>query len=206
MLAGLLAAIVTAGGCSGGLQPLPPAAAPAPEPSVAPPGTTPDSTAHSRSLPDDEAALVARELMVPVDGVTPGRVANNYAASRGDRTHAALDIMASRGTPVVAADGGTVWRVRSNALGGLTIYVIDDEERFVYYYAHLDRYAEGLREGQRVARGDLLGYVGTTGNAPRNAPHLHFQVMRYRGNGRWWDGDPLNPHPYLSRPGQVNRR
>ena len=145
--------------------------------------------------------------MVPVDGVAPDRVADTYTASRGERgIHAALDIMAPRGTPVVAADGGTVWKVRSNALGGQTIYTIDDEQRFVLYYAHLDCYANGLREGQRIARGDLLGYVGTTGNAPPNVPHLHFQVMRYRGDGRWWDGTPLNPRPFLSRPGQVNRK
>jgi murein DD-endopeptidase MepM/ murein hydrolase activator NlpD len=145
--------------------------------------------------------LVSRELVIPVAGVPPSRVADNFLAGRdgGERLHNALDIMAPRGTRVVAADGGTVWKVRSNDLGGQTVYVIDDEERFVYYYAHLDRYADGLKEGQRISRGGLLGYVGTTGNAPKNAPHLHFQVLRYRGNGRWWDGEPVNPFAALRR-------
>ncbi|MBC7893797.1 MAG: M23 family metallopeptidase [Cytophagaceae bacterium] len=145
--------------------------------------------------------------MVPVDGVSADRLADTFTSSRGERgIHGALDILAPRGTPVVAADAGTVWKVRSNALGGKTIYTIDEGSRFVYYYAHLDRYADGLSEGQRIARGDLLGYVGTTGNAPPGTPHLHFQLLRYRGNGRWWDGVPLDPRPFLSRPGQVNRR
>jgi murein DD-endopeptidase MepM/ murein hydrolase activator NlpD len=144
--------------------------------------------------------------MVPVEGVGPGQVPNTFDALRGDRTHAALDILAARGTRVVAADAGKVWKIASNALGGLTVYTIDAEERFVYYYAHLDRYAAGLREGQSLEQGDLIGYVGTTGNAPPNTPHLHFQVMKYKGNGRWWDGDPINPHRFFSRPGRVTRR
>ncbi len=134
-----------------------------------------------------------------MQGVTPDRLRDSYDASRGDRLHAALDIMAPRGTPVVAADGGLVWKVRSNTLGGRTIYILDAARRYVYYYAHLDRYADGLQEGQQVVKGEVLGYVGTTGNAPPNAPHLHFQLMKYRGDGRWWDGEPINPYPYLTR-------
>lgn len=196
-------ALLTA--CGAGLQPLPPARAPAPVP-VSRPATT---TASRPAIPDDDVALASRELMVPVDGVGPSQVPDSYGASRGaqgERMHNALDIMAPRGTRVVAADGGKVGRLSRNDLGGITIYTVDDEQRFVYYYAHLDRYAEGLREGQAIAKGDLLGYVGTTGNAPSNVPHLHFQVMRYRGDARWWDGDPLNPHRFLSQPGRVNRK
>ena len=145
--------------------------------------------------------------MVPVDGVSPGRVPDTYSVSRGERgIHAALDILAPRGTRVLAADAGRVWKLASNSLGGTTIYTIDDDERFVYYYAHLDRYAKGLKEGQRIARGDHLGYVGTTGNAPPNSPHLHFQLMRYGGDGRWWGGTPINPHSFLTIPGQVTRQ
>lgn len=189
--------------CGGGLTPLPPARAPAPL--EMPPTSVP--TGSGRAAPDDEAILRERGLMVPVDGVAPEQLTDTYSASRGERgIHGALDVLAPRGTAVVAADGGTVWKVRSNALGGKTIYTIEESSRFVYYYAHLDRYADGLTEGQRIARGDLLGYVGTTGNAPPNTPHLHFQLLRYRGNGRWWDGTPLDPRPFLSRPGQVNRR
>lgn len=142
---------------------------------------------------------MARALVIPVQGIAANHLRDTYDAARGERVHAALDIMAPRGTPVVAADGGLVWKVRSNRLGGLTIYVLDATQRYVYYYAHLDRYAEGLKEGQQVTKGEVLGYVGTTGNAPPNAPHLHFQLMKYRGDGRWWDGDPINPLPYLTR-------
>lgn len=200
----VLSAVLLAA-CGGGLTPLPPAQAPAPFPvDSTPPVVT---TGDGRPAPDDGEALRARELMVPVDGVAPARVPDTFTASRGERgIHGALDILAPRGTRVLAADAGTVWKVRSNPLGGKTVYTIDEAQRFVYYYAHLDRYVDGLKEGQRVAKGDVLGYVGTTGNAPPNTPHLHFQVLRYKGNGRWWDGTPINPRPYLSRSGQANRR
>jgi peptidoglycan LD-endopeptidase LytH len=192
----LVLGLVTA--CQG-LQPLPPASFPAPASLPVPVSLPAPSTAGPGRHPDDHWVLVARELVIPVHGVRREQLTDSYAASRGDRTHAALDIMAPRGTPVVAADGGLVWKVRSNDLGGRTIYILDREERYVYYYAHLDRYADGLREGQHVERGTVLGYVGTTGNAPPNIPHLHFQLMKYRGDGRWWDGEPINPFPYLTR-------
>src|SRR5574341_1859127 len=98
----------------------------------------------------------------------------------GARRHGAIDILAPRGTPVLAADDGSILRVGFNTLGGLTIYQSDPEKRFVYYYAHLDRYASTLRDGSPVSRGDVIGYVGSTGNAPPNTPHLHFQVMLFR--------------------------
>lgn len=165
------------------------------------------STPPVRPSPDETASLYGRSLMVPVDGLFPTSLRDNFGAPRGgNRLHAALDIMAPRGTPVVAADSGKVLKVRSNTLGGRTVYLIDHDERFVYYYAHLDRYADGIKEGQRVVPGDVLGYVGTTGNAPPNTPHLHFQVLRYKGNGRWWDGEPLNPFPFLLLPGKANAR
>lgn len=140
---------------------------------------------------------------MPVDGVAPEALYPSFDEARGERAHEAIDIMAPRGTPVLAADDGRVLRVSSNRLGGLTIYAIDDEERFVYYYAHLDRYRDGLRAGTRIARGEVIGYVGSTGNASASAPHLHFQAMRYRPE-RYWDGEPVNPMPYLAiagRPG-----
>ena len=147
-----------------------------------------------------EAALAAKGLIIPVKGVDPSRVRDSYTAGRGGgRTHDAVDIMAARGTPVIAADSGTILKLRTNAAGGITIYQLDPAERFVYYYAHLDRYEEGLVEGMVVRRGAVLGFVGTTGNAPKNLPHLHFQVMLYRGRGQYWGGDPINPHPYFSK-------
>ena len=152
-----------------------------------------------------EAALAAKALIIPVEGVDPSRVRDSYTAGRGGgRTHDAVDIMAPRGTPVIAADSGTILRLRQNEAGGITIYQLDPDERFVYYYAHLDRYQDGLSEGMKIRQGDVLGYVGTTGNAPKNTPHLHFQVMLYRGRGQYWGGDPINPHPYLTRTGRKN--
>ena len=149
-----------------------------------------------------EAALAARSLIIPVKGVDASRVRDSYSASRGGRTHDAVDIMAPRGTPVLAADSGTIFKLRQNEAGGITIYQLDPDERFIYYYAHLDRYEDGLAEGMIISKGDVLGFVGTTGNAPKDTPHLHFQVMLYRGRGQYWGGEPINPHPYLTRPGR----
>jgi murein DD-endopeptidase MepM/ murein hydrolase activator NlpD len=148
-----------------------------------------------------EAALAAKSLIIPVQGVDPSRVRDSYTAARGGRTHDAVDIMAARGTPVIATDAGTILRLRQNDAGGITIYQLDPDERFVYYYAHLDRYQDGLVEGMKIQQGDVLGFVGTTGNAPKDTPHLHFQVMIYRGRGQYWGGEPINPHPYLGRAG-----
>lgn len=152
----------------------------------------------------DADYLMARELMVPVAGVSPERLSDSFDAPRdgGGRTHNALDILAPRGTPVLAADDGRVYRVSENRLGGLTVYLLDAAERFIYYYAHMDRYRDGLRDGLRVARGDVLGYVGTTGNAPAGTPHLHFQAMRFQRD-RYWEGQPVNPTPYLVVPGRT---
>lgn len=149
-----------------------------------------------------EAALAAKGLIIPVEGVDPSRVRDSYTASRGGRTHDAVDIMAPRGTPVIAADDGIIFKLRQNEAGGITIYQLDPEERFIYYYAHLDRYEQGLAEGMTIHRGDVLGFVGTTGNAPKDTPHLHFQVMLYRGRGQYWGGEPINPHPFLTRAGR----
>ena len=187
-------------GCASGLTPLPGPRDPATVPMELPIPANP--TLAGRVAGPLAEILRAKRLMVPVAGISPERVADTFRARRGNRLHSALDIMAPRGTPVVSADAGRVFKLRSNNLGGLTVYAIDDDERFVYYYAHLDRYADGVREGMSLQAGDVIGYVGTTGNAPPDTPHLHFQLLLYRGNGRWWDGDPLDPHPYLSRPGR----
>jgi murein DD-endopeptidase MepM/ murein hydrolase activator NlpD len=96
---------------------------------------------------------------------------------------------------VLAADDGRVLRVRPNALGGNTVYTTDPEGRVVYYYAHLDAYQPGLSEGAKISRGDVLGTVGTTGNAPKDTPHLHFQVMGMPSDGKYWDGEAINPYP-----------
>lgn len=169
------------------------------------PSTAPSPAPAAPATKSDVEYLRGRLLMVPVAGIAPEHVADTYQAARsGGRVHRALDILAPRGTPVVAADDGRVYKVGSNALGGLTVYAVDSEERFIYYYAHLDAYRDGLREGMPLRQGDLLGFVGTSGNAPANTPHLHFQVMRMRPD-RYWDGAPLNPLPFLSFSGLVRR-
>lgn len=150
----------------------------------------------------DDAYLRSRNLMVPVRGVDASRVPDTFHAKRsGSRIHRATDIMAPRGTPVLSADDGRVISVRNNALGGLTVYAYDPAERVVYYYAHLDRYRAGLRTGAKLSQGDVIGYVGTSGNAPRNSPHLHFQLMRRVPGKGYWDGTPLDARPYLTRDG-----
>jgi murein DD-endopeptidase MepM/ murein hydrolase activator NlpD len=162
-------------------------------------GRSTDALVARRPAFTPEALLAARGLIIPVEGVDPSRVRDSYTASRGGRTHDAVDIMAPRGTPVIAADSGTIFKLRQNQAGGITIYQLDPAERFVYYYAHLDRYEQGLVEGMTIRKGDVIGFVGTTGNAPKDLPHLHFQVMLYRGRGQYWGGEPINPHPFLTR-------
>jgi murein DD-endopeptidase MepM/ murein hydrolase activator NlpD len=138
-------------------------------------------------------------LEMPVQGFDPKNLRDNFDETRGGlRKHEALDIMAARGTPVVAADDGVVTKLFRSLAGGITIYQYDKSESFAYYYAHLDRYADGLREGQAVKRGEVIGYVGTTGNAPANAPHLHFTIFELGPEKKWWRGKAVNPYPYLA--------
>ncbi|MEO6525346.1 MAG: M23 family metallopeptidase [Gemmatimonadaceae bacterium] len=140
--------------------------------------------------------ILARGLVVPVAGVAVAQLQDTFDEGRDvGRMHRALDILAPRGTPVLAADDGIILRVGPNALGGNTVYATDPLGRVVYYYAHLDAYQPGLAAGATIVRGDTLGIVGTTGNAPKDTPHLHFQVMRMPSDGRYWDGDPINPYP-----------
>jgi murein DD-endopeptidase MepM/ murein hydrolase activator NlpD len=140
--------------------------------------------------------ILGRGLLVPVAGVAVSQLHDTFDEGRDEsRVHRALDILAARGTPVLAADDGRVLRVRPNALGGNTVYTTDPEGRVVYYYAHLDAYQPGLSEGATISRGDVLGTVGTTGNAPKDTPHLHFQVMRMPADGKYWDGEAINPYP-----------
>ncbi len=101
--------------------------------------------------------------------------------------------MAPRNTPVLAVEDGRIVKLFSSQQGGLTIYQFDPQETYAYYYAHLERYTDGLHEGQAVRKGQVIGYVGTTGNAAPDAPHLHFAIFRLTPEKQWWKGDPLNP-------------
>ena len=164
---------------------------------------TPGTAARAAAAPpkaavvaDDIEVLQRRRLLVPVKGIEPRQLRDNFEEARGKRKHEALDILAPRGTPVLAAGDGRVAKLFTSAAGGLTVYQFDAEERFTYYYAHLDRYADGLKEGMPLKRGELVGYVGTTGNAG-NTPHLHFSIFRLGPEKKWWKGTALNPYPFL---------
>ena len=149
----------------------------------------------------DVAALRLSGLLVPVRGVPLAKIEDSFDAPRdGGRRHDAVDILAPRGTAVLAAADGVVLRVGTNTLGGNVVWMSDTDGRFVFYYAHLERYARGVRSGARITRGTPIGYVGTTGNAPANVPHLHFQLMRMTDTAKWWNGTPVNPVPFLVEP------
>jgi peptidoglycan LD-endopeptidase LytH len=148
---------------------------------------------------DASAAAHLRSLVFPVSGGDSTRLDDSFDAPRdgGARRHNAIDIMAPRGSAVLSVQDGRILRLQKSAKGGITVYATDLEGQFVYYYAHLDRYHARMYEGRPLLRGDTLGYVGTTGNAPPNLPHLHFQVMRMPASGQFWNGDPVNPYPLL---------
>jgi len=162
---------------------------------AAPTGDLVEST-NPRLLPDPIAELNARSLRVPIEGARIEVMKGGFGERRGGgaRAHEAVDILAPRHTPVRAAEGGTIARLLTSRAGGLSVYQFDPERRFCYYYAHLASYARDLREGQHVAAGDVIGYVGTTGNAPPNTPHLHFAIFELTPDGRWWEGKALDPY------------
>jgi murein DD-endopeptidase MepM/ murein hydrolase activator NlpD len=145
---------------------------------------------------DDLDGLRARRLAIPVTGVTCRDVRDTFGDERELRRHEALDLIAAQGTPVTAVERGTIAKLFTSVPGGLTIYHVDPSSTWVYYYAHLDRYADGLREGQAVERGQVIGYVGTSGNAG-TTPHLHFAISKLGPEKRWWEGAPANPYPVL---------
>ena len=139
--------------------------------------------------------LRGRRLTIPVSGIGPGQLHQTFTDPRsgGARTHHAIDILAPRNTPVVAVEDGTIARLFMSKAGGITLYQYDPGRNYVYYYAHLERYADGLKEGAQISRGQLLGFVGTSGNAPPNTPHLHFAIYVTTDPKRWWEGAPLDP-------------
>jgi murein DD-endopeptidase MepM/ murein hydrolase activator NlpD len=162
--------------------------------SVLPAIGTAGSVAHEDAVED----LRDRDLEMPVRGVEEKQLRDTFSDARGTRAHEAIDIMAPRHTPVVAVDDGVIAKVfTSPGGGGLTIYQFDPGSTYCYYYAHLDRYAEGIRDGVRVRRGQVIGYVGSTGNASPDAPHLHFAIFRLTPERQWWKGEPINPYPVL---------
>jgi murein DD-endopeptidase MepM/ murein hydrolase activator NlpD len=143
------------------------------------------------------AELLSKDLLLPVDGVRGGDLHPSFSEARGERAHEAIDILAPRGTPVRAVDAGRIVKLFVSERGGTTVYQFDPTERYCYYYAHLDRYADHLTEGQDVRRGEIIGYVGTSGNAPPDTPHLHFAIFRLGPEKRWWEGEPIDPYSLL---------
>jgi len=147
----------------------------------------------------DPLAAFPSKLLVPVKGIKAAQLTDTFYQPRGtQRQHEALDIMAPTGTPVIAVADGKVVKLFQSKPGGLTVYQFDPSEQYAYYYAHLDRYADGIKEGMEIKRGDLIGYVGVTGNSDPNAPHLHFAVVSLTPEKQWWKGTPLNPFPLMS--------
>jgi len=134
-------------------------------------------------------------LRMPIDGETIESLKGGFAETRGSkRLHEAADILAPRNTPVHAVENGTIAKLFNSKAGGLTIYQFDPSGHLCYYYAHLQRYADGVKEGMPVSQGDVIGYVGTTGNAPPNTPHLHFAVFELNADRQWWKGKAIDPY------------
>jgi len=153
-------------------------------------------------LASDSAYFRAHPLMVPVEGVGPSELTDTYHEARsGGRIHMATDILAMRGTPVLAAANGRIIKLANGGAGGITIYIADASGRYFHYYAHLMGYGPNVIEGLEVREGDVIGFVGTTGNAPPNTPHLHFQVMRSDAN--YWNGTPIDVRGFITKPGRM---
>jgi peptidoglycan LD-endopeptidase LytH len=144
-----------------------------------------------------------QRLRVPIDGSNPESWKGGFEERRGagSRGHEAVDILSPRNTPVHAVEAGTIAKIFESKQGGHTVYQFSADGRLVYYYAHLERYADGLHEGQPVAAGDVIGYVGTSGNAPPNTPHLHFAVFELGPDKRWWQGHAIDPYLVFKRLG-----
>ncbi|APV52417.1 metalloendopeptidase [Betaproteobacteria bacterium GR16-43] len=144
-------------------------------------------------------------MLFPLPASERGGLRDSFRDKRGGRMHEAVDIMAPRGTQVLAVADGRIAKLFRSVAGGKTIYQFDPSETYAYYYAHLDRYADGLKEGAYVKRGDVIGYVGSTGNAPANAPHLHFAIFKLGALRQWWKGDAIDPYPYFAKPVNASR-
>jgi lipoprotein-anchoring transpeptidase ErfK/SrfK len=163
---------------------------PAPRSSVTPPA------APASPVPADQPRTDS--LLLPVVGVTARQLTDNFSEMRGKQRHEAIDIPAPRGTPVLAVDDGRIVKLFKSVPGGLTIYQFDPSERFAYYYAHLESYAAEAAEGKQLKRGEVIGYVGSTGNANPATPHLHFAIFELGPEKRWWKGTAINPYPLLA--------
>lgn len=187
-------------------RPTPPAHAKAEKPKEEPPAVAPPpntAAAPVRSITVTDADLdyiAARNLLIPVAGVTASQLHDTFNQARSEgRQHDAIDILASQGTPVLATTDGVVVKLFQSDRGGVTLYELDPSGRYVYYYAHLMRYADGIAAGKQLRRGDVIAYVGDTGNAGAGTYHLHFAISKITSPRQWSGGDPINPYPLLVR-------
>ncbi|SFP15655.1 M23 family metallopeptidase [Qipengyuania nanhaisediminis] len=175
----------------------------APSPEATPTGdeTAEEAAGLDTAMPTSPAQNASNRLLIPVKNIRISDLTDTFSDSRGEgvRLHEAIDIMAPTGTSVVAAAPGTVEKLFRSDAGGNTIYVRSNDGETIHYYAHLDEYAEGLKEGQRVRRGQRLGTVGSSGNASEEAPHLHFAVLQTTADAEWWEpANAVNPYPLLT--------
>ncbi len=170
-------------------------------PAVTANGSPESSGSPSPAIAASPTPLVSPAgLIIPVAGVRADQLVDTFAAARGEgRVHDAIDIIAPHGTPVLAVANGKILKLFQSQAGGTTIYQLSADEKFIYYYAHLDRYAEGLSEGQTVTQGETIAYVGDTGNAGAGNYHLHFSVAVTTNPKRYWEGVNINPYPLLRK-------
>ena len=164
----------------------------------APPVTAPPVASPS-AMPPPAPVASGSGLLLPVQGVQPSQLQDTFTDARSEgRVHDAIDIMAAEGTPVLAVADGQVEKLFDSDKGGLTMYQFDPDGVHCYYYAHLQRYADGLAEKKQIKRGEVIGYVGSTGNANKDAPHLHFEIHLLGPEKQWWKGESINPYPLLT--------
>ena len=182
------------------IKPVPLASTEVPTTGPPTPSTSPGVTS-SPATESSPAPLVSPSgLIIPVAGVRADQLIDTFSAARGEgRVHDAIDIPAPQGTPVLAAANGKIVKLFQSERGGTTIYQLSSDEKFIYYYAHLDRYAEGLSEGQTVTQGETIAYVGDTGNAGAGNYHLHFSIAIVSNPKRYWEGVNINPYPLLRK-------
>jgi len=151
-------------------------------------------TAAGDRAGQSKVVLAPPLLRMPIDGMIIEPFKGGFSESRGSRQHEAIDIVAPRGTPVHAVQDGTIAKLFFSVAGGTTIYQFDPDQRICFYYAHLARYADGLHDGQHVFQSEVIGYVGTSGNAAPDTPHLHFAIFELNADRKWWQGRPLDPY------------
>lgn len=169
-----------------------------PSVNAAPPPRAPSASSRYVGVPPPTPSDLNGHLIIPVQGIAKSQLMDTYTQARSEnRQHNAIDIMAAEGTPVIAASTSYVEKLHQSAAGGITVYLFNAERTYSFYYAHLSAYAPGLHEGQLVQQGEVIGYVGHTGNASPDGPHLHFQINAVEKGASWSGGESLNPYPIL---------